>query len=420
MFVAFFQVDAQGTALSVTVTPPLIQLAIGPGETWSSSLKIVNNNPYDVTYYAEVVNFEAKGEDGTGDFIPLIDEGIDARHNSFSLASWITISADPITVPRGSSAEVPFTVSVPISAEPGGHSAAILVGTRPTPRTDGGPSLRISSYVSSLLFVKIRGETVERGAIREFVTDKTLYEEPRADFSLRFENRGNVHVQPQGDVTIYNMWGKKRGHVAINQKTSFGNVLPNSIRKFHFSWEAKDSYFDIGMYSAVATLAYGEGGKQNISATTYFWVVPLVPVGIVVISLLLFMYVIIWMVKRYIRRALELERMHRGVPNIPSREFPTHTQPTTYTVSTLMEPIRQGVIDLRAVTNRGAVGTSSTETSLTFGEEAPSSIGAFLLRYKLFFFFIAVLIVLILAVNFVLDGALEADRDFEISEVQTE
>src|SRR5262245_20566537 len=56
-------------ALSVTLTPPMYQLAIGPGESWASSLKIVNNNSYDVTYYAQVVDMEAKGETGQSKFI---------------------------------------------------------------------------------------------------------------------------------------------------------------------------------------------------------------------------------------------------------------------------------------------------------------------------------------------------------------
>lgn len=418
-FCVFFAIsNAQGSALSVTVTPPLIQLAIGPGESWASSLKIVNNNPYEVTYYAEVVNFEASGEDGVGDFIPLVDEGIDARHNSFSLASWVTLSADPVTVPRGSSGELPFTITVPVTAEPGGHSAAILVGTKPAPRAEGGPSLRISSYVSSLLFVKIRGDTVERAAIREFVTDKTLYEEPRADFTLRFENKGNVHVQPQGDVTIYNMWGKKRGHVAINQKTNFGNVLPNSIRKFHFSWEAKDSYLDIGLYSAAVTLAYGEGGKQNVSATTYFWVVPILPVGVVVVSLLMFVYFMTWMVKRYIRRALQLERAHRGVQE-DAKQRPSN-EPQTYTVATLMEPIRQGVIDLRAITQSTHGSEHESDDGHGHVEHDPITLGAFLSRYKLFFLFLFALVVIVFSVNYFLEDALDTDRDFEISDVVTE
>jgi hypothetical protein len=264
--------------------------------------------------------------------------------------------------------------------------------------------------------VKIKGETIERASIREFVTDKVLYEEAHADFSLRFENKGNVHVQPQGDVTIYNMWGKKRGHVPINQKTNFGNVLPDSIRKFRFSWEAKDSYFDIGMYSAVATLAFGEGGRQNISATTYFWVVPIVPVASASISIVVLVYIASLLVKRYIRRALELERLRSGVPHITQSPAPQRSLPPTYTVATLMEPLRQGVIDLRAATHHGA----HDEVGIGGAQIAPTSLREFLLQYKLFFLAIALLIGTVVAVNYYLEGVLETDRDFEISEIVSE
>ena len=106
--------------------------------------------------------------------------------------------------------------------------------------------MKISSFVSSLLFVNIKGDVVESGRIREFSTSQSLYQTPNVDFSVRFENTGNTHVHPQGEVTIYNMWGKERGQVMINnQDDDFGNVLPQSIRRFQFSWSGEQSLFDM-------------------------------------------------------------------------------------------------------------------------------------------------------------------------------
>src|SRR3989344_4620678 len=70
------------------------------------------------------------------------------------------------------------------------------------------------------------------------------------------------------------MWGEERGLIPINQASQFGNVLPESIRKFTFSWKGEWSMADIGRYTAVATLAYGSESRQFASMQTEFWVIP--------------------------------------------------------------------------------------------------------------------------------------------------
>lgn len=397
-----------GSALSVTVTPPLFQLSIAPGETWASSLKVVNNNDYDVTYYANVVDFEAQGEDGKGELIPLIQEFDDPRRHTYSLASWVDISSEPIFVPRGQSGNVPFTVSIPQNAEPGGHYAAILVGTQPPAQTGGGPSLRISSFVSSLLFTKVSGEVVESGRVREFRTERLVYEQPEADFLLRFENTGNTHLRPQGDITIYNMWGKKRGEIAINQKSNFGNVLPESTRRFSFSWESDSGAFDIGRYSAVATLAFGDEGKQNASATTYFWVVPTGPLALTLGVLLVFASLVAWFIRRYIRRALALEKEHLALHGV--------TVPSS-SLKVLIEPLREGVVDLRRVSKVGYAAPVPTAASAS-GSERDASISGFIYAYRLFFAFLLMLGVAGALALWSLQSAFEPESSFNISEVE--
>lgn len=360
-------------SLSVTVTPPMIQLTIGPGETWASSLKIVNTNSYDLTYYANPVDFAAEGEEGKGSFVPLLDAGAP------TLGNWIEISKDPIFVPRGTSKEIPFTVRIPADAAPGGHYAAILVGTTPGDEATEGSTVKISSYVSSLLFVRIKGDVDERARIREFRTASWFYQNPKATFLLRFENLGNTHLRPQGEITLYNMWGKERGRVQLSQKSTFGNVLPESIRRFSFMWEGEESLFDIGRYSAVVTLSYGEDQKQNTSATAYFWVVPVVPVSITLGSALTFVLLIAWLIRRYIRRTLVRERERFGVPT--------------------------GAPAVQATTPK------AREKLTIFG---------FLQEYSLFFFFAAVMVAAGFWLWMYFDSVLVSEREYEITNVSTE
>lgn len=404
------------SSLSVSVTPPLIQLTIGPGETWTSNLKVINSNSYDLSYYTSVVDFIAKGEEGQGTFVPLVEE-MRTGPIPFSLASWIQIGKEPIAVAAGESANIPFTVHVPQDAEPGGHYAAILVGTQPGDVALSGPSMRIASLVSSLIFVRIRGEATENGRIREFRALKTLNDTPSADFLLRFENTGNTHVQPQGDIVIYNMWGKKRGELAVNDEGNFGNVLPHSTRRFTFSWSSEGDILDVGRYSAVVTLAYGAGSKRNVSAVTYFWVVPTVPVAIALGSILSFILLITWLIRRYIRRALMLERQRSGitpassVAELAEVRPPQDTEPS-YTLHTLMEPIREGVIDLRAMAQ-----AQPATPEIQAIEPVTVTPSTFLRKYWLFFAFVILLIVGAWAFSHYFTSVLTPESGFQITDV---
>ena len=432
-------------ALTVSVTPPLFQLTIGPGEFWASSLKIVNSNEFDVTYYTSVVNFETNGEGGTGKFIPLIDEFGDAEKNTHSLASWIDITDEPILVPKGQSYNVPLTVTIPENAEPGGHSAAVLVGTQPPEDdTDTGPTVSVSSFVSSLFFVRVQGDVVERARIREFVTKDTLYEKPEAQFVLRFENTGTVHVQPQGNITIYNMWGKERGNVSINQNSNFGNVLPDSVRRFEFMWSGDFSPFDIGRYSAVVTLAYGEEVKQNVSATTYFWVIPIVPVASSFGALLVIILGITFLIRRYIKHVLSLERSLNtpapasgGAPE----EIEEEEEEPQLNIGSFTQPIREGIVDLRNIhLHKGTpeheyedyVLPGGMENQAPEGIESPTLqhsetdsqggiyLGEFILKYRLFLIFVLLVVSATALATLYFGEAFVPSRTFEISNISSQ
>lgn len=397
--------------LTITVTPPLFQLAIGPGEFWASSLKVVNTNPYDLTVYASVMNFEANGEEGRGKFTPIIEDDNVASANS--LAQWIEVSKKPIFVPREKSVEIPFSVRIPENAPPGGHYAAILVGTQPLSDNVGEPMIRVSSLISSLLFVNIKGDVREEGNIREFSTEKTFYQKPETAFTLRFENTGNVHLQPQGDIAIYNMWGKERGKIVINQKTHFGNVLPQSTREFIFKWQGEANPFEVGRYKAIATLSFGKEARQNVFRATYFWIVPIKPTLAILGSFIAFILFMTWIVRAYIKRVLETEKNKHGFASL----------------KVLSGPIREGVADLRKIEaeqrarlpaskgiadggqgyQRGKTRNLSVSLAFLFGVSS-----ALLKKYYKFFIFAALFIPGLIAATIFFKEVLMKERSFEI------
>jgi len=388
----------------LSVTPPLFQISVVPGDVWQSSIKVVNGNPYPLTVYAEVVNFVATGESGQGKFIPIFSEGED----KITLAEWISIPEGPYEIPAEATSDISFFLDVPKDAPPGGHYAAILIGTKPPAGESIEPIVQTAQAVTSLFFVRIEGGVHEKGDIREFSVRDAFLPTPEAEFSLRFENKGNVHLQPRGDIVITNMWGTERGVIPVNYQTHFGNVLPNSIRDFKFSWKSEFKITDIGRYKAIATLAYGEDGVQSTTATTYFWVIPVKGTFITLMVLFSFIGLIVWMVKAYIRRVLLLAGV--DVQKNNKREIvrdmsvtKKRSQKALLTYKKVSAPVRSGVLDLR-----------QKFRTVDESVDVVRAIMQFVIVYKIFFISISLLIVMFVSMTLYIGKATQKNQEYEV------
>lgn len=385
-------VHAYADGQSLSVTPPLFQLSVSPGDEWQSAIKVVNPNSYPLTVHAEVFNFEATGESGYGAFIP-IDTSTTSKD---TLAQWIAIDSAPQSIPAEKSQDISFIVHVPKDASPGGHYAAILISTEPSGGTKGQTVQTIQS-VTSLFFLRVEGDVIERGDIREFRALDSVVNTPDVTLSLRFENKGNVHLQPKGDIIITNMWGTERGRIPVNYKSSFGNVLPQSIRDFTFSWKSDFRVSDIGRYTARTTLAYGENGVQSTDAITHFWVIPVKWTLITILFILVSVGLVALIVRTYIRKMLMLS----GVSLDATHQESSRTIQTSYGKAAL--PITHGVLDLRTRLS----DTQKQKSRITIYKE-------FVIQYRAFFLSVCALIGIAIIVTLYVRGATTEHRMYEV------
>jgi hypothetical protein len=378
--------------LSITLTPPLFRLTLSPGESWPSSVKLVNVNDYDLTVYATTKDFTDSNGKGNPEFLPPSDD----PNNTHSLGSWISVPKGPLVIPRGSTKDIPFSIHVPQGAEPGGHYGAIQVGTVPVGEK-GESGVAVGSQVATLFFIRVSGSVTEAAAIRDFYSASSFVGSATQNFVLAVENTGNVHVQPQGEILIKNMWGKVRGTIAINKETNFGNVLPSSSRTFEFVWDGEENLFDIGLYSAEVSISYGEEAKQSLYRKTSFWVIPWKPVSTLVGGLFALIFLVVWSMKRYIRQALDLERRRQGLASVSA--LPKNST----NMRVIGAPIGKSVSDLRRVGER----------SMNDRGESPLGIGEYLWRYRFIFFVLIAFLALGCGVYVYMTSVLTPTRDFK-------
>ncbi len=302
---------AKENSMALTIIPPLIKMNMNPGETISTAIRIVNNNEREVTIYTKVLDFRGKEEGGV-EFIENIEELKGTEEEKFFLSGWITMRDESVVIPPFKDKDIPFIISVPEDATPGGHYAAVLAGTNP-PQNTKGTVVKVSSYLSTLILVSIAGDIEERGFIREFYSNKKIYKEPKIDFQIKFENQGNVHLQPVGNIKIYNIFGKIKGEIPVNQMSNFGNVLPKNKRSWNFSWESLDEVYLINRYKAELALSFGEQVKQSDHREIIFWIINVKLTLIILGSFLVLLFLFILSIKFYIRASVKSMKRQLGV-----------------------------------------------------------------------------------------------------------
>lgn len=390
-------------ALTLSVSPTLFDMSALPGQEWPSTLRVINSNPYDIKVYANVVNFAPQGEGGQGRFIPIINN----ENQGATMAEWFDINNEEILIPAEKTIEIPFTIKVPHDASPGGHFAAILIGTKPPQDADDSTQVQTSQIVTTLVFLRVAGDINESGSIRSFRTTKSILEKPEATFELRFENKGNVHILPQGEIRILNMWGEERGLIPINRDTLFGNVLPDSIRKYNFTWKGEWSLADIGRYTAIATLAYGDNQRQFSDSETAFWVIPWKILGTVIIVLLSFGYLFVWAIKAYVRKMLSMAGVDTSVSYAKVYNKPIVKKATPITkkkrISTLVAPIEAGMLDLRG----------RLENSDSFVDRI-KALTQFIGNYRVFFIVVLSFLFFVVIVFIYIKSASVNERPYEV------
>lgn len=412
ILLAFPGISLAQESVSFTVSPTIFDMTANPGQTWRSTIRVINTNSFDLPITVEVANFAPKGESGAPQFFPVTP---DTPANS-TFAQWITTDKE-IVIPAEKAIELPLTINVPADAAPGGHFAAIMISTKPANEPGKETKVQTSQVISSLVFLRVSGDVTENSSVRSFRTTDYFLSQPETTFELRIENKGNVHVQPRGEIKILNMWGQERGKIPVNQQTLFGNVLPNSVRKYSFTWSGDWSITDIGRYTAKATLSYGVDGKQSMVADTAFWVIPWKILFTVFAVIGGFIALVSWAIKAYVRRMLTLAGVAPGssptiVTQAPKTIKQTKILPLepkgvaiTKTKSLrLTAPIEAGMLDLRSRLKNTSTLTSSMETILMFVRH----------YWKFFSAALAVVIFIGLFVWFLM-GAFTPSRDFEVT-----
>jgi hypothetical protein len=266
------------------VGPARVILSMKPGEERTVEIQLTNRE-------GRLAAFDLSTEDFAADDSP---EGTpvfyaDGEEGPFPASTWIVPQIKRIELAHAERAFIPVTVKVPRDADPGDHQAALMFIRDTKSQPIGG--FNIVSRVASLFIISVQGDVVKDATVDSLWSRYYFNWFYPVFLEMTAHNKGTIHMMPKGTIDIRNMFGITVDQIPVENWV----ILRESSRARTFEWRPK---FAMGYYKAVTNLTgFDEQPLTPIAAT--FWMIPLLPVLIVLFCIFVVSFVVQYFFSRF-------------------------------------------------------------------------------------------------------------------------
>lgn len=266
---------AQLAGLGLTISPVTDEFSLEAGRSIEREFRIINPTAQTATFYPVILNFTTDNTEGKPIFYSSNE-----KHSRYSMSEWVSFERPLVRLAPGEVDTFNITVSAPKDAEPGGHYSALFFSTEEPKFSGDSSQVGVVGLIGSLMLANVPGEITQKLEIEEFSVPSIAFKSP-INTSLLFNNPGNTHQKPVGEIKVRN-WSK-RYVTAIPINAGGGNVLPESRRAFNATWSYDSS--KLGLYSLTAVVTYGSP-LQTIQLERKVLIIPAWFIVLVVLLLL--------------------------------------------------------------------------------------------------------------------------------------
>jgi hypothetical protein len=249
---------AQEATRTVTIAYPTLIHKIDPGDHTEGITKVINQSTTTLTFKLGIQDFVVTDTLGTPNILPP-----GTLNNKYSASAWIGATPTTFTLKPGEAQTVNYYIQVPQNARPGGHYAALVYTPIVTKGVTGSGST-VNSQMGSLFYVTVNGPIHEQALISKFFANP-FQEYGPVDVLTQIRNLGDLHIAPQGTVTVSGLFFNQTQNLPIH------NIFPEAARDFQNTF---GQTFMLGRYKAVVLASYGNSNNLPLMATVYFWVFP--------------------------------------------------------------------------------------------------------------------------------------------------
>lgn len=253
-FLVFTQ-SARAAKTEIAVAPAIIETGVIIGQSSEQMLWITNNNdnplPISIEAQAAVIEGEA------------LLEGSKERYD---VSDWVRFQEDTFVFKAGETKKIPFTITAPFNALPGGHYAQISIRALALQDTSNIGQGLVFPEIGIPLLIIVPGQIVEEArAGNDRVAP--LFTQPHKEIisSVSIENTGTVHNLISAKLVL-----EKDGHIVTESVITPTLVLPSTRKKLQHTWTTP-AY---GAYDAYIELAYGNKGETYKTIPDKMYVTP--------------------------------------------------------------------------------------------------------------------------------------------------
>lgn len=166
------------------------------------------------------------------------------------MSDWVRINEKNSLLSPGESKEIYFSVNIPEEATVGSHYADLVIQSFPEISLENSQKTIVSGELGVHLLVNVKGDVSGKGKLTRI--EAPLLAKNEADISVEYENQGNIHYVPHGEIISRNLLTGRE----TTEKTDKRFVFPG--KKYVFEKKEKINPF-FGIYLVRANFVDGEG-----------------------------------------------------------------------------------------------------------------------------------------------------------------
>jgi hypothetical protein len=312
LFGTLFAPSESLAAPSYTVSPLIIDETVEKRDIKEFTITLTNTGDTPVTIYPTVNNISVT-EGGTIEaFIPAV-----MSDRSSSIASWIEISRAGIDLRAGDTRTIVLTLRINPAAAAGEYHA--LVGFPfGGNRDEAERMVARGDAPGTVVSVSIEDKRTSLLKLSHFLIDRFVTSADNAAASYSIKNPGEETLIPHGEVIFYDSRGREVGTIPVNPEKIA--IAPGEEYTFDAGVPA-DGLF--GKYKAFLSVEYGTQNIASVQDTTFFYILPMKTI-LIILGMLL---IVVISVSLYVHRRYFDEVIDDGSELLPVHVRDTSSDP---------------------------------------------------------------------------------------------
>lgn len=207
---------------SIALSPASRDYKVNAGAELKDELTIINDGKvaYDFIVYSRP--YSVSGEEYQANYTQV--------GPNTDVYQWVRFSKTNYHIEPNQTIKIPYTVTVPATAAPGGHYGVIFAETQPDGNASGTAIIR-KKRVGAVIYANVNGTYVNKGEFLD-VSLPFWQLQPPMSASIRVQNTGNSDFKDEIRLTVKDLFGGVK-YDAIKQYP----VLPQTTRKINVNWD---------------------------------------------------------------------------------------------------------------------------------------------------------------------------------------